>query len=140
LSMMLIDPKLLEQMEKSTCFGIAHDSTAKECKMCDVQQECAARTASGSVFDPLKQLKPETQQAMNALEAKKKPEPAAEKTKAEKAKKEPAAQPSGVPDMKGMSLDALWALLKERGGTCKEYDNANIQKMRLIMAIKATYK
>lgn len=137
---MLIDPKLLSQMEKSGCFGVAHDSTAKECKMCDAQQECAGRTASGSVFEPLKQLKPETEQAMAAAESKRKSDPAADKPKAEKPRKEPIIQPEGVPDMKGMSAEDLWTLLKERGGTCKEYEDRNIQKMRLVMAIKKTYE
>jgi hypothetical protein len=137
--MMLIDPKLLEQMQKSTCFGMAHDPTTKECKSCDVQQECAGRTASGSVFEPLKQLKPETQQAIEQSEAKRKPE-TAEKPKGTKAKKEPSAAPSDAPDMKKMTIEQLWDLLKERGGECKTFDNLNIQKMRLIMAVKKTYE
>ena len=36
----------------------------------------------------------------------------------------------------GKSVDELWRILNEVGGTCKKYENPNIQKMRLVMAIK----
>lgn len=40
-------------------------------------------------------------------------------------------------DTKGKSLEELWNLLNKLGGTCKVYSDERIQKMRLIMAIKA---
>ena len=36
----------------------------------------------------------------------------------------------------GWTVEQLWNKLDELGGTCKKYDNENIQKMRLVMAIK----
>ena len=35
------------------------------------------------------------------------------------------------------SLDDLWAELKRLGGSCKVYEHEGIQRMRLVMAIKA---
>lgn len=136
--MILIDPKLLEQLEVSTCFGIAHSTQAKECKQCDVQMECQAKTQGNRAFEPMKELKPETKKAMEEAQAPKK-ETEEKKAESKKDKKEKST-PEGMPDTKGMEIDELWALLKERGGTCKDYDNPQIQKMRLIMAIKQTYK
>lgn len=43
---------------------------------------------------------------------------------------------SSQTDFKGKSVDELWKILNDLGGTCKKYDNVNIQKMRLVMAIK----
>lgn len=139
--MMLIDPKLLEQLEGSTCFGIAHDPDAKECKGCDIQQECAAKTAGNRMFDQVKSLKPETKEAMEQSEQKKSDnEVNAKASKKEKAEKKKAEQPDGMPDFKGWSEEDLWKHLEERGGTCKKFENPGIQKMRLVMAIKKTYK
>lgn len=139
-NMILIDPKLLEQLENSTCFGIAWSSEAKECKRCDLQQECMAKTQSNTVFNQVKQLKPETEKAMKQAEEKKK-EKTKEVTSTKKATtKKENKNPEGMPDLKGKSVEELWAILKERGGTCKEYENVAIQKMRLVMAIKKTYQ
>lgn len=143
--MIYIDPKLLEQLEGSTCFGIAHDPTARECKICDLQQECSAKTAGNSVFEHIKVLKPETKQAMD--EAMKKRKEKDELTNEDgltprqlrKKRKREERERIGMPDTKGMSIDELWALLKERGGTCDVYDKPTVQKMRLVMEIKKTY-
>lgn len=143
--MILIDPKLLEQLESSTCIGIAHDPNAKECKMCDLQQECSAKTAGNSIFDKIKVLKPETQEAMDKAVAKRK---AKESTVNEdgltprqlrKKRKREERERIGMPETKGMSVDELWVLLKERGGTCDVYDSPSVQKMRLVMELKKTY-
>lgn len=142
-NMVLIDPKLLEQLENSTCFGIAWSSDAKECKRCDLQQECMARTQSNTMFDQVKKLKPETEQALQQAEEKKKSkatEKATTKKDTKATKKKENKNPEGMPDLKGKSVEELWAILEERGGTCKVYDNVAIQKMRLVMAIKKTYQ
>lgn len=143
--MITIDPKLLEQLEGSTCFGIAHDPKAKECKMCDLQQECAAKTASNSLFDQIKVLNPETQKAMDeAVKRRKekdsmKNEDGLTPRQLRKKRKRELREKIGMPDTKGMTIDELWELLEKRGGTCKVYDSPNVQKMRLVMEIKKTY-
>lgn len=140
-AMMIIDPKLLEQLETSTCYGIAHDPNNKECKMCDVQQECAAKSAGNRTFDSLRVLKPETAKAMEkAREMQSQFKPTViDGQKVPKPKKSKELPP-GFPDTKKMSIEELEALLKERGGTCKFYENPAIYKMRLIMALKETYQ
>lgn len=142
-----IDPELIQQMEDSPCFGQAHDPKVKECRMCDLQQECAARTKSNSVFDEMKKLSPETEKAMKNVKKKKETTdnivdfPSNKKeTEKKKPKSEKSSNPTEMPNTKKMSTDDLWSLLKERGGTCKEFSNPAIQKMRLIMSLKDTYK
>lgn len=129
---MIIDPKLIEQLESSTCFGIAHSTDAKECKQCDVQMECMAKTANNSLFDNMKKLNSDTENALSKANEVK-----------EKKEKKPKVEPKqidGLPDMRGLSVEELKKLLEERGGTCKVYENEGIYKMRLVMAIKETYK
>jgi len=143
--MMLIDPKLLEQLEGSTCFGIAHDEKAKECSLCDLQAECSAKTASNSVFDHIKVLKPETEEAMRLANEKKKAKDAdvdeeglTARQRRKKRKRE-LKEKIGMPETKGMTVEELWALLEEKGGTCPIYDEPSVQKMRLVMSIKECY-
>ena len=142
-----VDPELIQQMEESPCYGQAHDPKVKECRMCDLQQECAALTKSNSVFDEMKKLSPETEKAMKNVKKKKEADDNVvefpskkEKAEKKKTKSEKSSNPTEMPNTKKMSVDELWALLKERGGTCKTYGNQAIQKMRLIMAVKDTYK
>lgn len=143
--MIVIDPKLLEQLEGSTCFGIAYDEKAKECKMCDLVQECSAKTASNSVYDQIKVLNPETQKAMDEVKAKRKEreklvnEDGLTPRQLRKKRKREERERLGMPETKGMSIDELWKLLEERGGTCKVYDNPNVQKIRLAVELKKTY-
>lgn len=138
-----VDPELAQQMEESPCYGQAHDPKVRECRMCDLQQECAALTKSNSVFDEMKRLSPETEKAMKNVQ-KKKPEDDKVVEFPSKGKKKPKSEksnnPTEMPNTKKMSTDDLWELLKERGGTCKKFGNPAIQKMRLIMALKDTYK
>jgi len=143
--MILIDPKLLEQLEGSTCFGIAHDATARECKSCDLQQECSAKTAGNSLFDQIKILKPETQEALDKATDKRKAKDDVENEDGltprqlrKKRKREERAK-LGMPETKGMPVEDLWKLLNERGGSCATYDDPSVQKMRLVMEIKKTF-
>lgn len=131
---MFIDPELMQQLDKSTCFGVAHEPTAKECRKCDLQQECMAKTQGNKVFDLVKTLKPETKEAMK--EAREQRESEFVKPKRRKKKE----LPKGMPNTRKMTIEELWTLLEERGGTCKEYDSEPIQRMRLVMAIKETYE
>lgn len=130
---MIIDPKLLEQLENSTCFGIAHSKEAKECKQCDVQMECMAKTANNSLFNEMKTLSKDTDEALQKAKLKK-------ESKKQDKKTQEKTDIEGLPDMKGMSVEELKTMLSELGGICKEYDNQGIYKMRLIMAIKEFFK
>jgi len=143
--MTTVDPKLLEQLEVSTCFSIAHDSTAKECKMCDLQQECAAKSACNNLFDSLKVLSPETQKAIDKAMQKRKAKDDLENAEGltpkqmRKKRRREERERIGMPNTKDMSVEELWALLEERGGTCETYDNPSTQKARLTIKIKETY-
>lgn len=139
--MILIDPRLLEQLEGSTCFGIAHDPTVKECKMCDLQQECVAKTASNRLFDPIKVLRPETEEALTKAKLERETTSDAEKSseRKEERKEKPKRAKEEMPDLKGMTISELEELLAERGGTCDFYQNPAVYKMRLSLAIKNTY-
>lgn len=140
-----IDPKLLEQLEGSTCFSIAHDATSKECKMCDLQQECSAKSAGNNVFDQIKILKPETQEAMDKAMAKRRERDYTENDEGlsprqlRKKRKREEREKIGMPATKGLPTEELWEILKEVGGTCDVYDNERTQKMRLTLEIKKAY-
>jgi hypothetical protein len=45
-----------------------------------------------------------------------------------------------MPDFKSMSLDELKELAAERNVEWKDYGNAQITRMRLIMALKKSYQ
>ncbi|MNW28294.1 hypothetical protein D3C74_51160 [compost metagenome] len=138
-NMILVDPNLLKELETSTCYGIAHDSTCKECKNCDVQQECSGLSSSNRSFDSLKVLKPDTEKAISAANVRKQSK--VEDTIGDKkGKKVKPNIPEGMPDTKGLGIEELQSILEKRGGTCAFYENPGIYKMRLIMAIKQTYK
>lgn len=128
---------LMDILEKSSCFTIAHDPTAKECKVCDLQQECAAKSASNKVFDPLKVLKPETEEALRNAKEK-----AAQNNEASadvKVKVERKKNKDEMPDLTSMDVEGLEALLSERGGFCDKFENVAVYKMRLRMAVRETY-
>lgn len=144
---MFADSRLLEQLEGSTCFGLAHDPKARECKMCDLQQDCAARSAGNNIFDKIKVLNPETEEALQkAEELKRKPDAEAvdsedgltPRQRRKKRKKELNAK-IGMPDTKKMTVEELWEAVKEKGGTCDTYENPSTQKMRLSIALKECY-
>ncbi len=143
--MMSVDPKLLEQLEHSTCFAIAHDATAKECKMCDLQQECAAKSACNNLFDDIKVLKPATQAAIDKAIQKRKVkddevnEEGLTPKQMRKKRRREERERIGMPNTKNMTVEELWKLLEERGGTCEVYENPSTQKMRLTIKIKETY-
>jgi hypothetical protein len=153
--MMVVNSKLLEELESSTCFGVAYNGDTKECKQCDVQQECSARSAGNRAFDSVKTLSPKTTEALTsepaptgdtsspeAVNDTTPPKPAEDDQKVQKPRthKPKHERPAGMPDPKTMTNDQLVALLKERGGSCKVYDKPNIYHMRLVMAIEKTYK
>jgi len=137
-----IDAKLLEALQSSTCFGMAHDPDVPECKQCDVKGSCKAKMEGGLGDSPI----PTTRTVSTPPEEKPKAKPNAPKSnkKADSkpkapTKKETPATPSNMPDFKPMSLPELEELAKGRGVEWKDYGNDNITRMRLIMALKKSY-
>ena len=136
-----IDAKLLEVISKSTCFGLAHDETVPECKICDVKGSCKAKMEGGLGGSPI----PTTRTISTPPEEKPKTTTAPKSKKADSKPKTPAKQketpttPSNMPDFKPMKLPELEELAKSRGVEWKDYGNENITRMRLIMALKKSY-
>ena len=158
----MVDAKLLESLQQSTCFGIAYDLNTPECKQCDVQLQCRRKTEGVDIPTPsgkevLKSLSRTGEEPKKAAESSKpkvkSPEPtkAAEdkKPKAEKAtspepkvKKPPKPKAEANPNMpnfKEMSWDALVEQATKFGITPKDYKSEAINRMRLIMELKKHY-
>ncbi len=143
-----IDAKILEALQQSTCFGIAHDETTPECKQCDVKGSCKAKM-EGQLGISTPVMKPVTKKAevpkkeTPAKKATPKPEVKKPATKSTPAVKKPTGskkEPSGdMPDFKPMGLDELKALAAERSVDWKDYGNDQITRMRLIMNLKKSY-
>ena len=141
-----IDSKLLEALQQSTCFGIAHDETVPECKQCDVKGQCKAKSEGLAVPTPTtkpKKATPEPKAEPKKTAPAKKSTPAkTTKTTAPKSTPKPSAKktapaPSGnMPDFKPMELDELKALAADRSVEWKDYGNDQITRMRLIMGNK----
>jgi hypothetical protein len=147
-----IDSKILEALQLSTCFGIAHDESTPECKQCDVKGQCKVKSEGGlNIPTPTAKPKSETKVTETA-------KPKATKTSTKPASKpatasKPAAKttptpkpkatvkpPSGdAPDFKPMTLDELKSLAEERKVEWKDYGNDQITRMRLIMVLKKSY-
>ncbi|WIT26459.1 hypothetical protein [Bacillus phage SPO1L4] len=156
MSITAMDAKLQRILEESTCFGIGHDPNVKECKMCDVREQCKAKTQGMNVPTPTRK-KPEevapaqpkkekptakksTAKKSTAKEEKKETAPKAKETKAKpKAKKAKAPDNPNLPNFKEMSFEELVELAKERNVEWKDYNSPNITRMRLIMGLKASY-
>ncbi|GLI90900.1 hypothetical protein ACSHUI_00025 [Bacillus subtilis] len=68
--MLNVNPKLLQQLEESACFGHAYEEGCKECGLCEQRIECSAKTKTNSVFDELKVLSPESNEALLAFRTK----------------------------------------------------------------------
>ena len=140
-----IDAKLLEVISKSTCFGIAYDPTVPECKQCDVKGSCKAKmegglggtpipTTKAVAIEPAKKATTTTTTTSKASTPKN-----GNKPKATTKKDAPKPANPNMPDFKPMSLPELKDLAKERSVEWKDYDNDNITRMRLIMALKKSY-
>ncbi|WCS68545.1 hypothetical protein Goe16_01310 [Bacillus phage vB_BsuM-Goe16] len=151
-----MDSKLQRILEESTCFGIGHDPNMKECKMCDVREQCKAKTQGMSVPTPTrkkpeevapaqpKKEKPTTKKSTakksSEKEEKKETAPKSKETKAKsKPKKAKAPENPNLPNFKEMSFEELVELAKERNVEWKDYNSPNITRMRLIMGLKASY-
>lgn len=149
----MLNRDLLQELATSNCFGHAYDEKAKECDMCSLKLECAAKSKTNKVFDELLVLSPEVQKSLDSFRT----SPKRRKRKLELVSGEPSEKssdsetrkerrlrkkkelPPGFPDSKTTSIEELWKILEEKGGTCKEFSDPKIQKMRLIMALKKVF-
>lgn len=139
-----IDAKdVLEQLEKSSCFGVAHNPKAKECKKCDLQAECWAKSASNNLHATVKILNPEVEAELAKAKSHARRttgDPDTDEAKEEKRQRRLRRKENekliGLKNTRKMSTAELWNYLDEVGGECKEYDNDRIQRMRLVVAIK----
>lgn len=159
--MMDINSKVLAVLQSSTCFAIAYDETAPECKKCDVSAQCKVKS-SGFPLDNAttrmmdKALEPVQKESKNKTKTKStstkstksktttKKNNSTKKTtkKAQTPKKEtPQIKISGeMPEFKAMSLDELKELAGKYSVEWKDYGNDNITRMRLIMQLKKCYQ
>lgn len=139
-----VSKQLLDVLEASTCFGIAHDLTAPECKQCDVQAQCKARTEGATIPTPrtktqttktasAKEDKPSTTTKKTASTTSKADKTSTTAAKADKPTKEVSAK---MPDFKPMAWEDLVALANKHGVEVKDYNSPAISRMRLIMALK----
>ena len=144
--MVKLDPRLLEALQASTCFGIAHDDTVPECKQCDVKAQCAKKSEGADIPVPVARPKAEKTATVEKPATKTKAPKTTEKPKANSKPKATANKtvtktetPGNMPEFKPMSLDELKDLAKERSVEWKDYGNDQITRMRLIMALKKSY-
>lgn len=131
-----------EAIKASRCFGVAYDSSVKECKMCEVCKLCKQK--SEGIIPAKEDLTEKTNPVDTVVKSDKRPEPK-EQSKPAKKQKQSASKEysSDMPDFKPMSIEDITNLAAERGVDVSEYDKytaTNIKRMRLIMAIKATYE
>lgn len=55
------EQSVLEQLDTSSCFGIAHSPNAPECQVCDLADECWAKSVGNNLNVSAKMLNPETE-------------------------------------------------------------------------------
>ena len=139
-----------EMIKESICFGVAYDSSVKECKICEVRTKCKAKCECGtgelpekpdSVVLADKEEVSLSEDAMNKTKAKE--TSGTGKKPVKQKKKSDIKYSEDMPDFKQMTMEDIENLLTERGGDLKDfekYQNVNIRKMRLIMALKKTFE
>jgi hypothetical protein len=135
-----------KQIESSTCFGVAYDSSIKECKICEINQECKSKSEGANVTKPEPPVKKEVLEKTTKAEVpapKVKASKAENKPSTEKKAKEKEKKPSAADsiDFKAMTMEELETMAEERKAdpSWKNYDNAGIRRMRCTMAIKKTF-
>ena len=143
-----------DMIASSVCFGYAYDGSVKECKLCDVKARCKAKCEQGATGDYDLPVRPDSDGLASKEEVtfdEDKQEKAAAK-KAEKPVKKPTAKASkakkeikysdDMPNFKAMSAEDFYSLAEERGINLDDFDrysNESIKRMRVTMALKATY-
>lgn len=135
-----------EMIKNSICFGVAYDPSVKECKICEVKLKCKSKCGCG--VDDMDELpkKPEATDIADKQEVTfddtKKVTKKPTTVKPEKKKKE-VEYAEDMPDLKSMSFDEIKDLAVNRGIDLSDFDkynNDNIKRMRLTMALKKTYE
>lgn len=134
------DRDVLEQLEASSCFGIAHNAEAPECRMCDMAEACWAKSASNNLRAPARMLNPDTEaelrRAKTYVRTRNQPEKPVSKRTERRRRQQAINAKIGLRETRTMSIDDLWAYLDSVGGECATYDNAGIQRMQLVLEIK----
>lgn len=138
----------LSKVKDSRCFGIAWSDDAPECKICEVCNACKQRTLSGAKTVP--NVKSTANPVKPAPEVEERNNEEVSVSEAAKPEKQPAkAAKSAVnysddmPEFKELSIEELLKLAADRGvdvSTFDKYTAPNIKRMRVIMALKETYK
>lgn len=141
---------LKDQIEESSCFGLAFDSTVKECKICEVKGQCEEKYIqrdSKNKSSKSKEIK-SGKEAKSNKAVKSNVEKIVEKekkiSKAQNKKKKSEAEKNN-PDFdkfKTMSIEELEKIAKERNAETKRWINQTeerIRRMWLTRAIKDTY-
>jgi hypothetical protein len=140
-----IDNKLLNSLQSSTCFGIAHDETVPECKQCDVKGQCKAKTEGVNIPTPrIKTTVPNTnvpneKKGTTSTPVNEKKGSTTTVVKPKPTPKSTASTNPDMPDFKAMPFEELATLATARGVDWKDYGNENINRMRIIMGLKKTY-
>ena len=140
--MVFEDKQLMEQIEQSECFGLFHDPKARECKHCDLQQYCAQKTRenqaqlmesdelNAEVAKLMEEFEKEISITSYDIQTQEKEDHGDELV----VEKKPKAKKK-KPNTQNMTVEELWALLDELGGTCEKHPNPVIQKMLLVKEI-----
>lgn len=129
------DKQLMEQIEQSECFGLFHDPQARECKHCDLQQYCAQKTRENQTkLMESDELNAEVAKLMEEFEKEISITSYDIQTQGDELVVENKAKKK-KPNTQNMTVEELWALLDELGGTCEKHPNPVIQKMLLVKEI-----
>lgn len=133
-----------EMIRNSQCFGVAYDEHVPECKTCDVKMKCDAKCrAAWNVSNS----KPAPTIVAEVAEITTKAEPAKSQSKAKKPVKSPTPTTKNyspdMPEFKGITIEELEKMAVERGINLDDFTKftaPNIRRMRITMALKATYE
>ena len=148
-----------EMIKNSYCFGLAYDSSVKECKVCEVHLKCEAKCRLGQATKPTP-VKVATPAEVNTKDVVKQTESVpvvstnkpskkgkkattpAKLPKKKETEKPPVTYASDMPSFRNISMEDLENLAKTRGCDMEalaKYTVPQIRRMRLTMAIKKTY-
>lgn len=139
------DP-LTQLIKGSRCFGVAWDGGVKECKICEVGEQCRAKMLNKDPKEITKkeEVKPMEEKVANeeVVESPVVEEKPKKKKRASKPKPEVHYSPD-MPEFRPMGVEEMMVLAKERGidtEPFEAYTSTPIKKMRLTMALKKTYE
>lgn len=140
-----IDDKILQQLQEATCFGIAYSEDVPECKQCDVNGQCKAKTLGANIPTPDRKSAPvpttKSVPVVSKEEVKTTPKKVSvpKASTVEKPQKPKIQVPDNMPDFKVMSMEELKEMADKQGVEWFEYGDERITRMRLIMTLKKQY-